>query len=174
MSPPIRVECRGRRVTFIAEEQVLPNNHKIIVDRVVFPQAVAILPIYTQTREIILIEQYRPAIGETILEAPAGVVDPGETPEQAAARELEEETGLKPSRLIHIATAYTSPGYTTEKIHYYIAPNPQKTRPHTEPHEIIKTRKLTLTEAQKQIQQQKIKDTKTILLILATTTLKPI
>ena len=69
-----------------------------------------------------LIRQFRHAAGGFIWELPAGVLDqPGEAPEACAGRELLEETGLRAARLTHLATILTTPGFTDERIHLFLA-----------------------------------------------------
>ena len=70
--------------------------------------------------QVLGVEQHRPALQETTWEVPAGLVDEGETPEGAALRELEEETGLGGSVTL-LTQAYTSPGFSTEKVYLFEA-----------------------------------------------------
>ena len=86
--------------------------------------AVAVLAL--RGANILGVTQHRPAIGKTTWEVPAGLVDPGETPLQAAKRELAEETQLT-GELSLLTQLYSSPGFTDEKIHLYHARNLTKT-----------------------------------------------
>ena len=70
---------------------------------------------------IFLVKQYRHAVDEEIYEIPAGLVEEGESPEETAARELQEEIGRRPGRMERIAELYSSPGFTTEKITMFYA-----------------------------------------------------
>ncbi len=162
----LSLECRGRRVTFIVEEKVLPNGHKMKIDKVVFPDAVAVLPVYTEGT-IVLIKQYRPVIDKYIYEAPAGVIDPGEAPIEAAKRELEEETGLKATNIIQIGSGYTTPGYSTEKLYLFLAIDPEEGEARPEEHEIIRREVFTIKEAIEMIESGEIEDIKTIALVLS-------
>lgn len=83
------------------------------------PGSVAILAV--RGRTIALVRQLRPAIGSWIWEIPAGTLDPGEAPEQAAARELEEETGWRAGVLRELASFYLAPGYSSERMHLFAA-----------------------------------------------------
>jgi ADP-ribose pyrophosphatase len=83
-------------------------------------EAVAILALHEG--KILGVKQYRPAIGQISWEVPAGLIDEGESPEQAAQRELAEETQLK-AKLELITQFYTSPGFCNEKIYFYRATN---------------------------------------------------
>lgn len=163
-----RVECRGRRVTFVSEIERLPNGVSIKVDRVIFPNAAAVLPLDTRKCTIRLIRQYRPSIDKWILEAPAGVIDPGEEPGRAAERELEEETGLRGSTLVKVAEGYVSPGYSTEYMHLYLAINPVEGRARPERHELIDALiEMTIEEALEKAKRGEINDVKTLLAIYA-------
>ncbi len=82
--------------------------------------AVCIVPI-TEDRRIVMVRQFRLAAGKNLLEIPAGTLEQGENPDVCAARELEEETGLKAAKLTALFSAYLAPGYSTELIHSYLA-----------------------------------------------------
>lgn len=69
--------------------------------------------------EIVLVRQHRHAIGETTWEACAGGIDPGETPEQAAIRELREETGFRARSMRRLWSAYSAPGFCNELLHFF-------------------------------------------------------
>lgn len=81
---------------------------------------VCILPVLNN-KQIVLIKQYRRAVDGWVYEVPAGLIDGEETPEQAASRELTEETGYIADRLIPCGSIYPSPGSTTEKQHLFVA-----------------------------------------------------
>jgi ADP-ribose pyrophosphatase len=70
---------------------------------------------------VLLVSQFRKPAGSDLLEIPAGSVDPGEDPESAARRELQEETGFLPGKLEHLATFFTAPGFSTEVMYLYLA-----------------------------------------------------
>lgn len=84
------------------------------------PAAAAIVAVDSENR-VLLVRQERPAVGGKVLEIPAGIVDPGEEPLPAAKRELREETGLHGGAWVEVATLLTSPGFTDERIHLFVA-----------------------------------------------------
>ncbi|BAN90401.1 ADP-ribose pyrophosphatase [Aeropyrum camini SY1 = JCM 12091] len=164
----MNVECRGRRVRFEARIETLPNGRQILVDRVMFPDSVAVLPLVEKDGEwrVILVRQFRPSIGKWTLEAPAGTLKEGETPEAAAARELEEEAGLKAKALVRVGGGHVSPGYSTEYIHLFLAYSLDKGEMSPEEHEVIEgVVDMTLSEALKAIETGVIEDLKTIALV---------
>ena len=162
----MRVECRGRRVKFTAELAQLPNGKSVIVDRVEFPHSVAVLPVIGGER-VVLLKQYRPSLKKWIFETPAGVIDPGEEPEEAAKRELREEAGLIANELLKVGEGYVSPGYSTEYMYLFIAPDPSKGSQSLEDHEVIELTEFTLKDAVKMVREGRITDIKTIALLLA-------
>ncbi|MEM1773874.1 MAG: NUDIX hydrolase [Acidilobaceae archaeon] len=158
--------CRGRRVYFESSYETLPNGVSILIDRVIFPNSVAILPVFRGEERIVLIRQYRPTIKKWILEAPAGTLREGEDPIEAAKRELEEEAGLRAVNIEEVGGGYVSPGYSTEYLKLYIAWDPLEGRISREQHEVIdKVVSLDMREAYRMISRGEIEDIKTILLI---------
>ncbi len=87
-------------------------------------EVAAILAVRRGDGLVLLVEQMRPAIGGQMLEIPAGRVEPGESPEDCARRELAEETGYMVTSLESLAVFYTSPGFTDELVHLYLARDP--------------------------------------------------
>ncbi|AEB07869.1 NUDIX hydrolase [Coriobacterium glomerans PW2] len=98
----------------------LPNGRCSQRDVVRHVGAVAIVAL-TETGKIALVRQYRTALDRVTVEIPAGKIDPGEEPLEAARRELKEETGFVPGRIAYLTTIATSPGFTDELIHLYFA-----------------------------------------------------
>jgi len=163
-----RVSCRGRRVLFESVVEELPNGRRVRVDRVVFPNAVVVLPVFSRDCSVMLIRQYRPAPREWLLEAPAGVLEEGENPEEAAIRELEEEAGLRAARLERVGEGYVSPGYSTELLYFFLAPDPSEGESRPEEHEVITEKiRISVDEALAMVKKGEIRDAKTILLIYA-------
>ncbi len=126
--------------------------------------AVAIIPLLEN--KIVLERQYRVAVGKELYEIPAGHIEKGEKPENAAKRELQEETGYVAKRVEHIFSAYSSPGYLTEKLYFYIATGLIKGKSHKDIDEVIKTKVMPIDDAIKLIKEKKIIDMKTIAGIL--------
>jgi len=155
----------GRRFSVYVEEHVLPNGRRTTREVVRFPETVVILPLL-DSETIVLLKQYRAPIREWIYELPAGVVDKGEKPEETAARELIEETGYKPGRLERVYPMYLAPGYSTEKIHAFIASDLEEVGARPEEYEVIETYRVKLLDALDMIRDGRICDAKTIALIM--------
>ena len=90
------------------------------LELVAHPPAVVMVAL-EESGEVWLVRSRRPVPEQTLVEVPAGLVDPGESPAQAARRELHEECGLEAERWEELASAYSSPGFTDERIHVYLA-----------------------------------------------------
>ena len=111
---------RGRAIHMRVDSVVKPNDKETTREVVEHVDCVVILPIDSKGN-VLLVRQFRHAVGKELLELPAGSIDPGETPEQAAVRELREETGYKPGKLERLGGFYAAPGYCTEYLHFFRA-----------------------------------------------------
>ena len=116
---------RGRAIDVRVDSVVKPNDSKTTREVVEHVDCVVILPVDSQGN-ILLVRQFRHAVNQEMLELPAGSIDPGETPEEAAIRELREETGYKPGKLEKLGGFYSAPGYCTEHLHFFRATELQK------------------------------------------------
>jgi ADP-ribose pyrophosphatase len=155
---------RGKRLRVVKELYRLPSGRE--KERVVIHpgDAAAMLPIEGDT--CILLRQFRFAIGEYLCEAPAGTMDPGETPLATAQRELIEETGLAGSIFIPRGFIYTTPGFTTEKIHLFevrgLTPSHEYTKEEDEDIEVVR---VPASGVLAMVRDGRICDAKTIALI---------
>ena len=116
---------RGRAIHVRVDSVVKPNDTKTTREIVEHVDCVVILPIDSQGN-ILLVRQYRHAVDKELVELPAGSIDPGETSEEAAIRELREETGYKPGKLEKLGGFYAAPGYCTEYLHFFRATQLEK------------------------------------------------
>jgi ADP-ribose pyrophosphatase len=156
---------RGAQFELVTETVELPNGRRVALDLVRHPGAAAIVPFLDKDR-ILMIRQYRFATGGEILEIPAGKLDPGETPETCAARELLEETGYRAGRLEKLGAIWTSPGFTDEVIHLYSAFDLEAAEQQLEPDEIIELVPMSLREALETIRRSAIFDAKSATALL--------
>jgi ADP-ribose pyrophosphatase len=111
---------RGKAFNVRRDEVRFPNQHTTYLDIIEHVGAVTILPIDADGR-ILFVRQYRHATGKELLELPAGALDPGETPESCAMREIREETGYAAGNLTKLGEFYLAPGYSTEYMVVYLA-----------------------------------------------------
>jgi len=123
--------------------------------------AAAIVPII-QDRDVVLVRQYRYAVATDLLEVPAGTMEQGETPEECAVRELEEETGFRCKEIEKILEFFPVPGYSTEKIHVYIAKGLSQSKMNTEDDEQISVEILPMENALEKVRSGEIHDAKSI------------
>ncbi|MGE5508305.1 MAG: NUDIX domain-containing protein [Chitinophagales bacterium] len=111
---------RGTLITVRREEVRLPDGRCARREIVGHAPAVAILPLDDQDRAL-LVRQYRKPLDQALWEVPAGKIDPGETPEECARRELAEEAGVEAAVWECLGPVATTPGFTDEIIHLYVA-----------------------------------------------------
>src|SRR5690606_22044835 len=115
----------GRVISLDVDRVRFPNGSEGELEMVRHPGASAIVPFLSDPTgadpQVLLLRQYRYAALGYLYEVPAGRMDPGETPDQCAHRELREETGCTAERMQHMTTVYTTPGFTDEVIHLYMA-----------------------------------------------------
>ena len=116
--------------------------------------------------EILLIRQFRHAADGPIWEVPAGRLDPNETPEACAHRELVEEAGFRAGRLDRLTTIYTTPGFTDERIHLFAARDLVPDQHRREADEFIETHRLPLSRTLEMIRSGEIADGKTVASLL--------
>ena len=127
--------------------------------------SVAMLPV-DETGRVLLVRQYRYAVGAYVWELPAGRLDAGETPEEGARRELVEEAGLEAGRVEPLLSFYTTPGFCDEVIHVFRATDLRVVPARPEEDERIETTWLALEEALAMIDRGEIKEGKTLIALL--------
>jgi ADP-ribose pyrophosphatase len=122
--------------------------------------AAAIVPMLDE--KVILVRQFRYASSRELLEIPAGTLELGEEPEVCARRELEEETGYRTDDLQKILECFIAPGYSTERIHFYLARNLERSKMKTEEDERIEVEIVPIASALEKIRAGEICDAKTV------------
>src|SRR5437868_13430726 len=134
------------------------------------PGASAVVPFLSDPRgadpQILLIRQYRYAAAGYLYEIPAGRLDPGDDPRDCAARELKEETGCTAKQLEYLLTMYTTPGFTDEIIHVFMATGLASGETKHEADEFLDLHPMLLSRALEMIEEGEIKDAKSALGLL--------
>ncbi len=134
------------------------------------PGASAIVPFLSdpagEDPQVLLIRQYRYAAEGYLYEIPAGTLDAGEPPETCARRELKEETGGSATAISHLFTMYTTPGFTDEKIHIFMATGLETGESKHEVDEFLDLQPMKLSRALQMIEAGEIQDAKTALGLL--------
>jgi len=153
----------GRMLRLDRDRVRLPNGHESTREVVRHPGAVGIIAI--QNQQVLLVRQYRYAIAQETLEIPAGKLDPQEPPLDCAVRELREETGYR-GTMEHISTFYTTPGFTDEVMHLFLARDLVWDPLTPDDDEFIGVEKIAWDEAVQRAKQNEFIDAKTILGIL--------
>jgi len=151
----------GRIINLRVDKVVVEGGRTTSREIVEHRGASAIVPLLGGS-DVILVRQYRYAITSDLLEIPAGTLEPGESPDECAYRELEEETGYKCRELRKILECYVAPGYSTEKIHFYLARELVRSEMRTEEDERIKIELMPIASALEKIRVGEIRDAKTV------------
>jgi len=156
---------RGRIFTVQIETITLPKG-ELKAEIIRHPGSVVLVPI-TAAGEIVLVQQYRHAIGRLAWELPAGSLKPGEDIEHAAIRECHEETGLIPSSLRKAGAFFPTPGYCDEEMHFFIAsglrpPGAEDAAAHQDEDEDIVAQPFPVARVREMIASGQIVDLKTV------------
>jgi len=151
----------GRIVRLRVDDVLLPNGNTSKREVVEHGEAVAIVPM-RDDKTVLMIRQFRLPAGKILLEIPAGGIEDGEEPTISAARELSEEIGMTPGRLIPLYSAYLAPGYTTEKIYGFLALDLTALPGKADEDEFVEVAPMSLDDALDAISTGEIEDAKTI------------
>jgi ADP-ribose pyrophosphatase len=162
----VRVVHRGRIFTVQVESITLPSGQHLDAEIVRHPGSVVIVPV-TADGEILLVRQYRHAIGRSAWELPAGSLKPDESPRSAAIRECHEEIGLIPSHVEALGGFFPTPGYCDEEMHFYLAtglrvPESSDAAAHPDEDEDIETHAFSTAVLRQMIRAGEVIDLKTV------------
>ena len=160
----------GRIVNLDLDGVRFPDGSLGELEMLRHPGAAAVVPFLDPPGDpdprVVLIRQFRHAADGYIWEVPAGRLDGGEAPESCAGRELEEETGMRARRLERLTTIYTTPGFTDERIHLFLADGLEPGAEHREADEFMELHTLRWSEVLAMIGRGEIADGKTLVSLL--------
>ena len=160
----------GRVINLDVDTVRYPDGSSGELEMIRHPGASAVVPFLSDPEsddpQILLIRQYRYAAGGFIYEIPAGRLEPGEAPEVCARRELLEETGCSASQLSPLIPFLTTPGFTDERIHLFMASGLTRGQAKREADEFMELAPMALSQVLKMIETGEIEDAKTIIALL--------
>lgn len=160
----------GRVLNLDIDTVQFPDGSSGELEVIRHPGASAIVPVASEPTGpdpvLLMLRQFRHAAGGPLWEIPAGRLDPGESPEVCARRELQEEAGVEAGRLERLTTIWTTPGFTDEAIHLFWAGDLKTVAHAREPDEFIEVVPRPLSEVLKGIRDGEIRDGKTVVAIL--------
>ena len=151
---------QGKVFKMVSENVTLENGVSVDMDIIHHPGASAIVPVSDDT--VVLIKQYRHAIGDYIWEIPAGTLDPNETVIECAKRELIEETGYSAHVWQKLGEITPVPGYSDERIHLFLASELVTAKQNLERDELLYVHEVRFKDAMDMIYKGEIQDSKTI------------
>ena len=143
----------------------LPDGHEALREYIVHPGAVLMVPVLDDGR-LVVERQFRYPHARVFLEVPAGKIDPGETPEATALREMIEETGYEAARLTPLATLHPVISYSTETIHCYVAEGLRHVGARLDHGEFLEIVTLPVEELLAALDRGEITDAKTVAALL--------
>lgn len=156
---------QGKVISLQVDHVKLPNGETTTREIVKHSGAVSILALVDD--RMVVVEQYRKPLERSLVEIPAGKLEPGENPTQAAKRELQEETGYSCETIRSICSFYTSPGFANEIMHLYLAEGLTQGAMKLDEDEFIACEGITLEQAEQYIAEGRIQDAKTITAVYA-------
>jgi ADP-ribose pyrophosphatase len=151
----------GRAVTLRKDRVRLPSGRETSREIIEHPGSAAVVP-FLEGGNIILIRQYRHAVGQTVWEIPAGTMEQGESPKECARRELDEETGYRAASLKPLFDCYTTPGYSEELMRVFLAKGLKASGRRPDEDEIIAVKPLPIETTFRMVKSGRIRDAKTI------------
>lgn len=151
----------GRVFRLIQEQVTLPNGIITSLEVIRHPGAAAVVAL-EQEDKVLLLRQYRHAVGAHIWEIPAGTISPGEEPMECARRELAEETGHLASEFQLLGETVPVPGYSDERIYIFLAKGLSASQQHLDQDEVLEVHSIPLEQALAMVHAGQIQDAKTI------------
>ena len=157
---------QGRLIKVDHDTVRFPDGSLGELEMIRHPGAAAVVPFLddpgSADPRVLLIHQFRHAVDGTLWEIPAGTLEPREPPDACARRELIEEAGMEAGKLVRLTTIFTTPGFTDERIHLYLATALSPVALAREADEFITVHEKRWSEVGKMIKSGKIKDGKSL------------
>ena len=161
-NPTRRLIYRGLKIDLALQRVALRDGTSAEREVIIHRGAVALVPM-VDDQHVCLIRNHRYSVGTTLLEVPAGTIDPGETPDQTAARELVEETGYRARRIRAVGEWYVSPGVLTERMYLFFCEDLEAGPTDHQPDERLENVIVSWDEALAMVDDGRIEDAKTML-----------
>ena len=155
----------GPLFTVHTDRVLLPNGNTSFREVVEHMDGVAVLPL-DERNNVLTVTQYRYVFGRTLLEIPAGKLDPGEDPVSGALRELKEETGAVPDTFLPLGHIIPAPGCYSEILHLFLARGLHMEEQHLDPDEFLNVERIPFDEMVHRCMSGEIEDAKTIAAVL--------
>jgi ADP-ribose diphosphatase len=160
----------GRILDLDVDTVRFPDGSLGELEMIRHPGAAAVVPFAddpgTSDPTVLLIRQFRHAAERYVWEIPAGRLEPGEAPEACARRELEEEAGVIAGELRRLTTIYTTPGFTDERIHLFLATGLAPGTARREPDEFVEVHRKPWSEVLELIERGEVEDGKTLVTLM--------
>jgi ADP-ribose pyrophosphatase len=156
---------QGRILDVALEQHAMPDGRQSNFEIIHHPGGAAVLPVLPDG-QVLLIKQFRPAIGTMIYEIPAGRLEPNESPQECAGRELIEEVGYSASQITPLGGLWSTVGFCDEYIHLFLGQGLIAAEQSLEPDEVIELCPMSLDEALQRVKNDEILDSKTQLALL--------
>ena len=160
----------GKIISVDVDTVQFPDGSIGELEMIRHPGASAVVPFLSDPRgedpQVLMIRQYRYAADGYLYEIPAGRLDHGENPRDCAVRELKEETGCTAEHFDHLLTMYTTPGFTDEKIHLFMATGLVAGETKHEVDEFLDLHPMRLSRALEMVEAGEIQDAKTVIGLL--------
>lgn len=155
----------GKAIDFVCDTIILPNGKKATREYTVHPGAVAVIPLLTKTK-LILVKQYRYPVKQVTYELPAGKLLKGENPYYCVKRELAEETGYKAKTVKKLITFWPAPAFSTELLHVYVAEKLTYVGHNLDEDEFLDRKVVSMETSISWVKHGKIRDSKSIIGLL--------
>lgn len=157
----VRLRFHKKNITLVNRRLTLPNGKKTSLDMIIHPGAVLMVP-FLDKKRVVILRQFRPAIGKYQYEFPAGTLEPGEAVGVCARRELQEEIGYDSRHMKKLGAIFPIPAYSNEIIYVYKAEHLVPSKKAGDEDEVLRPVIMTIEQLKKIFRSGHIQDSKTI------------